>query len=53
VALEEMDVLFGGVNHVEKGGDQLGIKDPHHADANDMHKLDYVAAEVEDSGKKV
>lgn len=26
-----MDVLFGGVNHVEKGGAQLGLEDTHHA----------------------
>ncbi|RAL63281.1 hypothetical protein DID88_004357 [Monilinia fructigena] len=31
VMLEEMDVLFGGVNHVEKGGAQLGLEDLHHA----------------------
>lgn len=31
IALEEMDVLFGGVNHVEKGGAQLGLEDTHHA----------------------
>ncbi|KAL9109354.1 MAG: hypothetical protein Q9227_005984 [Pyrenula ochraceoflavens] len=31
VALEEMDVLFDGVNHVEKGGDMLNVEDPHHA----------------------
>lgn len=29
--LEEMDTLFGGVNHVEKGGDILHIEDAHHA----------------------
>ena len=29
--LEEMDVLFGGVNHVEKGGAQMGLEDTHHA----------------------
>lgn len=26
-----MDVLFGGNNHVEKGGDLLHIEDVHHA----------------------
>lgn len=31
VSLEEMDVLFGGTNHVEKGGDLLHIEDVHHA----------------------
>ena len=32
VLLEEMDTKFGGSNHVEKGGDILGVKDTHHAD---------------------
>lgn len=31
VALEEVDVLFGGANHIEKGGDLLNIEDTHHA----------------------
>lgn len=31
VSLEEMDVLFGGSNHVEKGGDLLNVEDTHHA----------------------
>jgi len=31
VSLEEMDVLFGGANHVEKGGDLLHVEDVHHA----------------------
>lgn len=35
VALEEIDVLFGGANHTEKGGDLLHIEDPHHAHAGD------------------
>ena len=30
VTLEEMDVLFGGNNHFEKGGDLLHIEDVHH-----------------------
>ncbi len=30
--LEEMDTKFGGSNHVEKGGDLLGVEDAHHAD---------------------
>jgi hypothetical protein len=30
VSLEEMDVLFGGANHVEKGGDLLQVGDTHH-----------------------
>ena len=32
VMLEEMDTRFGGSNHVEKGGDLLGVEDAHHAD---------------------
>ena len=31
IALEEVDVLFGGQNHTEKGGDLLNVDDPHHA----------------------
>lgn len=31
IALEEIDVLFGGSNHVEKGGDLLHVEDAHHA----------------------
>ena len=31
VSLEEMDVLFGGSNHAEKGGDILHVEDAHHA----------------------
>ncbi|KAK7976762.1 hypothetical protein PG989_015225 [Apiospora arundinis] len=31
VSLEEIDVLFGGQNHVEKGGQMMGVPDPHHA----------------------
>ncbi|GME25023.1 Sugar/inositol transporter [Neofusicoccum parvum] len=30
VSLEEIDVLFGGSNHVEKGGDLMGVEDAHH-----------------------
>ncbi|KAI1846650.1 hypothetical protein JX265_009047 [Neoarthrinium moseri] len=31
VPIEEIDVLFGGANHVEKGGNLLGVPDAHHA----------------------
>jgi hypothetical protein len=31
IALEEIDVLFGGANHTEKGGDLLHVEDAHHA----------------------
>ncbi|KFZ12370.1 hypothetical protein V502_07120 [Pseudogymnoascus sp. VKM F-4520 (FW-2644)] len=30
-SLEEMDVLFGGANHIEQGAEMMGVKDPHHA----------------------
>lgn len=32
VSLEEIDVLFGGSNHVEKGGNMLQVDDAHHAE---------------------
>jgi len=32
VRLEEIDTLFGGANHVDKGGNLMGIEDAHHAD---------------------
>jgi len=38
VALEEMDTLFGGVNHVEKGGEVLQVDDPHHADLSRVQR---------------
>jgi len=38
VALEEMDTLFGGTNHVEKGGDLLQVEDAHHAHIGDDSK---------------
>ena len=31
VALEEVDVLFGGANHIEKGGHLLQVDDARHA----------------------
>ncbi|KFY51094.1 hypothetical protein V496_08955 [Pseudogymnoascus sp. VKM F-4515 (FW-2607)] len=31
VSLEEMDTLFGGADHVEKGADLLQVEDAHHA----------------------
>lgn len=30
-SLEEIDVLFGGANHTEKGADLLQVEDAHHA----------------------
>lgn len=35
IALEEIDVLFGGANHTEKGGDLLHVEDAHHAHPGD------------------
>ena len=31
-----MDTLFGGSNHVEKGGNILAVEDPHHANINEQ-----------------
>lgn len=39
IILEEMDVLFGGVNHVEKGGAQMGVDDAHHANVGEKDGL--------------
>jgi len=36
IALEEMDTLFGGVNHVEKGGEVLQVEDAHHANLGNV-----------------
>jgi hypothetical protein len=30
--LEEMDAVFGGANHVNEGGNLMGVDDAHHAD---------------------
>jgi len=30
--LEEMDAMFGGANHVNEGGNLMGVDDAHHAD---------------------
>lgn len=30
--LEEMDAKFGGENHVDMGGNLMGLDDAHHAD---------------------
>ncbi|RYC59597.1 hypothetical protein CHU98_g6602 [Xylaria longipes] len=39
VALEEMDALFGGQNHVEKGGQMLGVSDvPPRATSSEAEK---------------
>lgn len=31
ISLEEIDTLFGGANHLEKGAELVGAEDPHHA----------------------
>ena len=31
ISLEEIDTLFGGSNHVERGGDLMGVEDAWHA----------------------
>jgi hypothetical protein len=35
VSMEEIDTLFGGANHVEKGAELVGAEDPHHATLED------------------
>lgn len=47
VSLEEMDVLFGGNNHVEKGGDLLRIEDVHHANVGIDNTGDHVSDDME------
>jgi hypothetical protein len=32
IAIEEIDVIFGGSNHVEKGGQIMGLADVYHAE---------------------
>ncbi|KAF2154783.1 sugar transporter [Myriangium duriaei CBS 260.36] len=39
VSLEEIDTLFGGQNHVVKGGDLLGVEDAHHAHGENDEKI--------------
>ena len=56
VALEDMDTLFGGPNHVEKGAVQMGIEDPHHAHVDSIGEKQLEGQqinEVENSGRKV
>lgn len=50
VSLEEIDVLFGGQNHIEKGGNLLNVDDPHHAHASTLNldgKVEPQVAHVE------
>lgn len=45
VTLEEMDALFGGANHVEKGGDLLHVENAHHANLGDQNGAHEVTTE--------
>ena len=38
-----MDVLFGGANHVEKGGDLIHVEDAHHASVQNTKSIDEVS----------
>ena len=40
VSLEEVDTLFGGANHVEKGAEMVGVEDAHHAHLEDIDVVD-------------
>ncbi|KAF2753514.1 sugar transporter [Pseudovirgaria hyperparasitica] len=42
VSLEEMDGLFGGQNHVEKGADLVGAEDAHHVDLGEKGGVERV-----------
>lgn len=54
VALEEIDVLFGGANHTEKGGDLLHTEDAHHAHPGDnVHHDTITPVEVQASEIKM
>jgi hypothetical protein len=39
VPLEEVDVLSGGANHIEKGGNLLQVEDAHHANIGIDNKM--------------
>lgn len=53
VSLEEMDVLFGGTNHVEKGGELLHVDNAHHASIGIDNSLDQnVAGDHLNTGKE-
>lgn len=48
ISLEEIDTLFGGSNHVEKGADLLQVEDAHHArvgvdNADEQDNVDTIA----------
>ena len=42
-----MDSKFGGVNHVDKGADLMGVEDSHHAD------LDHTMGNLSGKGPNV
>lgn len=48
VALEEIDTLFGGSNHVEKGGDLLGVEDARHAHGENEYSTRQLEEKVQD-----
>ena len=45
VGLEDMDTLFGGQNHVEKGGNLLGIEEARHAELGE-HGTNEILTEI-------
>jgi sugar porter (SP) family MFS transporter len=47
VSLEEMDVLFGGADHVEKGADLLHVEDAHHAAVGDNAPREIKGSSIE------
>lgn len=49
ISLEEIDTLFGGSNHVEKGGDLLGIEDARHAHGENDVDIQTLEAKVQGS----
>lgn len=46
--LEQMDTIFGGVNHVEKGGAALGVEEVHHARPGHIGALEVEDVTMED-----
>lgn len=49
VSLEEIDALFGGSNHVEKGGDLLGVMDVRHAHGENDVDIATLESKVQDT----
>ncbi len=46
VALENMDTLFGGVDHVEKGANIMGVDDPQHGHHGMQDGKDHTGDEI-------